>query len=316
MPGADGVSRLVERLSRRVTGGWRTRFAPAPTGALHLGHAVNAVYVWGLARALDGRVVLRIEDHDRGRARTEYERGILDDLDWLGLRPDVGATAEFRRGAHDLRQSDNDARYAAALVNLESQDSTQVYRCACSRSDIARVTGDTFGAEFPYPGTCRTRSVLPAATRATRVVMQPGVEAVDDVLRGVLAQEPARQCGDVLVRDRAGNWTYQFAVVVDDAAQQIDVVIRGADLLDSTGRQIALARLLGRETPPVFLHHSLVLHPDGSKLSKSRGDSGIAELRAAGWTPERVLGEAAVRAGLLGDARSIHASELAELFHT
>ncbi|HKS07334.1 MAG TPA: glutamate--tRNA ligase family protein [Gemmatimonadaceae bacterium] len=311
---APGSQRsLAERLSLRVTPGWRTRFAPAPTGALHLGHAVNAVMVWGLARALDGAVVLRVEDHDRGRSRASHETGILDDLDWLGLVPDVGATTEFRAGAHALRQSDNDDRYAGALAQLASQGLT--YACACSRADIAGVAGDVFGAESPYPGTCRARALDPATTHATRVRLPDTVERFDDVALGAQQQVPATQCGDPLLRDRAGNWTYQFAVVVDDAEQGIDVVIRGEDLLQSTGRQIAIARMLGRVGPPVFLHHALVRHDDGSKLSKSRGDASIAELRAAGRRPEQVFGEAARLAGLQRDAASITASDLAGLFN-
>jgi glutamyl/glutaminyl-tRNA synthetase len=103
---------IAAELARRAAPGWRTRFAPAPTGALHLGHAVNALFVWGLARACDGTVVLRMEDHDRGRSRPEFERGILDDLDWLGFVPDEASTSALRAGRHANRQSDNAARYA------------------------------------------------------------------------------------------------------------------------------------------------------------------------------------------------------------
>ena len=112
--------------------------------------------------------------------------------------------------------------------------------------------------------------------------MTPGIEEFDDLRLGPMAQEPAAQCGDLLVRDRLGQWTYQFAVVVDDMEQGIDVVIRGEDLLSSTGRQIRLGRLLGRDRPPSYLHHPLILKPDGSKLSKSAGDTGIRELREEG----------------------------------
>ena len=312
MAGPPHGAWLAGRLSARVTPGWRTRFAPAPTGALHIGHVVNAVMVWGLARALGGVVVLRVEDHDRGRSRPEYERGILDDLDWLGLRPDVGQTGEFRRGRSDLRQSDNDARYERALSHLAAEGVT--YGCSCSRADIASVTGELAGAETRYPGTCRDRRVDQALARAVRVRLSDDVEQFDDIACGDQEQAPARQCGDVLVRDRAGNWTYQFAVIVDDAGQRIDVVIRGEDLLQSTGRQIALARMLGRSHPPVMLHHALVRHPDGSKLSKSRGDTGIAELRANGLRPEEVLGEAARLCGLQRDAKPIASEDLASLF--
>jgi glutamyl-tRNA synthetase/glutamyl-Q tRNA(Asp) synthetase len=141
-----------------------------------------------------------------------------------------------------------------------------------------------------------------------------GAESFNDVALGPQRQTPMTQCGDVLVRDRSGAWTYQFAVVVDDLDQDIGVVIRGVDLLQSTGRQLRLARLLGRTSPPVYLHHPLVYHADGRKLSKSDGDTGVRDLRRAGWTPERVLGEAARLGGLQAGARSIAAADLPGLF--
>lgn len=129
-----------------------------------------------------------------------------------------------------------------------------------------------------------------------------------------MAQAPARQCGDLLLRDRAGNWTYQLAVVVDDLRHEVDLVIRGEDLLPSTGRQILLGRMLGRERPPMFLHHPLIRKENGAKLSKSSGDTGVRELRATGATPEAVLGLAAWSTGLLARAKPISAGELASLF--
>ena len=292
--------------------GWRTRFAPAPTGYLHLGHVVNAVYVWGLARAFGGRVILRIEDHDRTRSRPEYEQAILDDLDWLGLAPDLGETTAFRAGALPLRQSDNTARYKAALEQLDHAG--LVYACDCSRRDIAQEVPDVFGEEMRYTGRCRGRGVDKSAANARRVVMSPGAERFDDLRLGTQAQEPAAQCGDLLVRDRLGQWTYQFAVVVDDMEQGVDVVIRGEDLLPSTGRQIRVGRLLGRGRPPLFLHHPLIIKPDGSKLSKSAGDTGIRELRAGGATAASVLGQAAALAGLVETGRRLPADALSSLF--
>jgi glutamyl/glutaminyl-tRNA synthetase len=118
--------------------------------------------------------------------------------------------------------------------------------------------------------------------------MDPGIETFDDVRLGRQKQEPASQCGDLLLRDRSGNWTYQFAVAVDDWRQEIDLVIRGMDLLPSTGRQLRVARLLGRERMPVFVHHPLIMKTPGQKLSKSDGDTGVRNLRAQGWTAEAV----------------------------
>jgi glutamyl-tRNA synthetase/glutamyl-Q tRNA(Asp) synthetase len=292
--------------------GWRTRFAPAPTGYLHLGHVVNALYVWGVARANDGRVALRVEDHDRSRCRPEYERALLDDLDWLGFVPDEGPTSEFRAGASSWRQSDNEWRYAAAIAALELRG--LVYTCRCSRTDIARLVGDQPNAETRYPGTCRAAALSPDASLQRRVKLDGPGERFFDLLRGPQEQLPSAQCGDLLVRDRLGQWTYQFAVAVDDLEQQVDLVVRGEDLLQSTGRQRELARLLGRRRPLHFLHHPLVRKPNGEKLSKSTGDAGVRELRDAGRTSAEVLGAAAHLAGLIEHARALDQEEIPGFF--
>jgi glutamyl-tRNA synthetase/glutamyl-Q tRNA(Asp) synthetase len=304
------VGRVLDALNLRP--GWRTRFAPAPTGYLHLGHVVNAIYVWGVARAHDGRVVLRIEDHDQSRCRPEFERALLEDLDWLGFSADEGRTDEFRAGASPLRQSDSGWRYAAAITALELRG--LVYTCRCSRGDIARLVEDRPNQEMCYPGTCRDAALSADASPQRRVKLGPDHERFFDLLRGPQEQVPAAQCGDLLVRDRLGQWTYQFAVTVDDMDQQIDLVIRGEDLLDSTGRQRALARLLGRRRPLQFLHHPLIRHPDGSKLSKSAGDTGVRELRAAGLSAATVIGRAAHLAGLQGTDAPCVADDVVRFF--
>jgi glutamyl-tRNA synthetase/glutamyl-Q tRNA(Asp) synthetase len=263
-----------------------TRFAPAPTGWLHLGHVLNAHYVWTAARAREGHVLLRIEDHDRERSRPEYERGILDDLDWLGFRPDVFPTGCFRAGHCDGRQSDREAVYRDAVEILAARG--LVFACDCSRADVAQRARSGL-PELRYAGRCRGRDLPLVDGYGWRVRMDPGVETFDDELVGQQAQDPSAQCGDLLIRDRLGNWTYQFAVTVDDWTQQIDLVVRGVDLLSSTGRQLRLARLLGRDRPPVFRHHALIMKTPDQKLSKSDGDTGVRELRAKGWTREQVL---------------------------
>lgn len=307
MPPID-LDSLAARLPARPL----TRFAPSPTGYLHLGHAANAVWVWGVARALGGRVLLRLEDHDRGRCRAEYEAALLDDLDWLGLVPDAGTTAELRAGTSPLRQSDAGEHYAAALDRLGGQ----VFACECSRRDLAEVAGDVFNQETRYSGRCRDRGLEPRPGRGLRLRLAPGGERFVDARLGAREQNPAQQCGDLLLRDRLGRWTYQFAVVVDDLRQGVDLVIRGEDLLASTGRQILLGRRLGRRVPPVFLHHPLIFKPGGEKLSKSSGDTGIRELRAAGATPADVLGRAAWLTGLQRDPVPLQPADLAGLFAT
>jgi glutamyl-tRNA synthetase/glutamyl-Q tRNA(Asp) synthetase len=263
-----------------------TRFAPAPTGWLHLGHVLNACYVWDVADALGGRVLLRIEDHDRIRARREFEAGILDDLDWLGFRPDIFPTDAFRSGRCDARQSDRDHIYREATAQLRMMG--LIYACDCSRTIVSGAP-QASRTELHYAGRCRTRHLPLTDGVGWRLRMDPGAERFDDARLGAQEQDPSEQCGDLLIRDRHGHWTYQFAVTVDDWQHGVDLVIRGTDLLASTGRQIRLARLLGRERPPVFLHHGLIMKSPDQKLSKADGDTGIRDLRARGWTPEQVI---------------------------
>jgi glutamyl-tRNA synthetase/glutamyl-Q tRNA(Asp) synthetase len=281
----------------------RTRFAPAPTGDLHLGHVVNAIYVWGLADADNGEVLLRIEDHDRQRSRPAFESALLDDLDWLGFRPAIYPTDAFRRGRCEARQSDRDAIYRATLTPLI--DRALVYGCECSRRSLDSAV---------YPGTCRDRRLPLVDGLGWRVRVDDVEESFVDGRLGAQRQRPAAQCGDLLIRDRLGNWTYQWAATVDDWLQNITHVIRGEDLLDSTGRQIYLARLLGRARPPTFFHHPLVMKSPTQKLSKSDGDTGINHRRAAGWTPADVIGHAARLVGLQPDSSPLEASEVGRLF--
>lgn len=254
---------------------------------------LNAEHVWRHARAIGRRVLLRIEDHDRARSRPEFEAGILDDLDWLGYRPDIYPTDAFRAGRCEGRQSDRDAIYREAFAILRRQG--LVYACDCSRRSVTSAAGRIeAGAELHYPGRCRDKDLPIEDGYGWRVRIEPGIERFEDACLGVQQQDPAGQCGDVLLRDRDGNWTYQFAVVVDDWRQGIDDVIRGTDLLPSTGRQIRIARLLGRERPPTFFHHALIMKTGTQKLSKSDGDTGVRDLRAKGWTPADVI-DAALR---------------------
>jgi glutamyl-Q tRNA(Asp) synthetase len=285
----------LSALRRLIDGPPITRFAPSPTGYLHLGHVVNAIYVWGVARASGGRVLLRVEDHDRMRSRPEYEDALLADLDWLGFVPDEGRTPP-------ARQSDSTAAYEAALAALDRDG--RVYACDCSR----RTVGS--GA---YDGRCRDRRLPRGPGRGLRVRLDDAPERAVDLLMGTIDDRPAESSGDMLIRDRDGQWTYQFAVTVDDVRQGVTLVIRGADLVSSTGRQVALARLLGRPVAPLFVHHPLLLAPDGRKLSKSAGDTGVRELRARGLTAELVVGTAAAAVGLIDGPRPLAAADAAAL---
>ena len=252
---------------------------------------MNAIYVWGIARALGGTVLFRIEDHDRIRCKPEYDAALREDLDWLG----------FPAG-QIVRQSERGTLYEQALERLRR--TAHVYACDCSRKQV--------GGEC-YTGRCRTRALEERRDRSLRVQIEPGVERFDDLHLGPQEQTPARQCGDLLLRDRDGHWTYQFAVTVDDMDQQITHVIRGADLLSSTGRQIRLARMLGRDRPPRFLHHPLIVKPSGEKLSKAAGDTSVRDLRRAGVSAAEVIGRAAAAVGLVENARPFTAAEVSEL---
>ncbi len=279
-----------------MSGGPTTRFAPAPTGRLHLGHLANAIYVWGYARLLGGQVLLRIEDHDRQRCRPEYEVALLDDLDRLGLAADAPSPDALRGGPSSFRQSDNGAVYAAGLERLRRV--TEVYACDCSRSTFAAWLSAN-GRPFigpGCPGGCLGRR-LEHAGLTLRAALGSGEESWEDLLLGARSA-PVSADGDLPVLDRNGNWTYAFCVVVDDIRHGIDLVVRGEDLVEATPDQIRLARLLGRETPPRFAHHPLIRRPDGAKLSKADGTTSIGDLLAQGRSASDLVGDAAHRVGL------------------
>lgn len=287
-----------------------TRFAPAPTGRLHLGHLANAIYVWALARRHGARVVLRIEDHDRQRCHPEYERALLDDLDRLGIAADEPSTDDLRSGEPSaFRQSDVGARYERALASLETRGLP--YGCDCTRSTFAawrEARGSAFAGPG-CPGACRDRAIDPRTPDiGIRVALGNGHESWDDLLLGASEAQVAA-AADLLVRDRNGNWTYALCVVVDDISHGVDLVVRGRDLVGATASQIRLGQLLGRTAPPTFAHHPLVLRPDGSKLSKADGDTAIGDLLDAGARPEELFGEAVFRVGLMPTARSISFEE-------
>lgn len=257
---------------------------------------------WGLARATGGRVVLRLEDHDRQRCRPDYERALLDDLEALGFEPDEPTLAELRTGAPSVyRQSDNGASYAEAAAVLHA--SGLVYACDCSRTtfaDWAAAHGRAWSGPG-CPGRCASRGLEPAAAGvAWRVALGGGVEPWTDLALGPQAGDPSPG-GDLPIRDRLGNWTYALCVVVDDLRHDIDLVIRGEDLTTATAPQIRLGRLLGRDTPPQFLHHPLVRGPDGRKLSKADSATGVRERLAAGEHPAAIRTAAATAIGLRSD---------------
>jgi len=268
------------------------RLAPSPTGGLHLGHARTFLIAWLAARHASGRVILRIEDLDATRARGEAREGLLVDLRWLGLDwdegPDVGGP-----GAPYV-QSQRSSFYEAALARLKATES--VYPCTCTRADVERAAGAPHPEEEgpSYPGTCAQRTVADALALADspfawRFRVRPGAVVWDDLFLGPMALDPSRTGGDFIVGRPGVGFSYQLAVVADDAEMGVNQVIRGNDLVTSTPRQILLYRRLGWPVPR-FGHVPLAIGSDGRRLAKRDGSLKLAALREAGVDPCRLIG--------------------------
>lgn len=271
----------------------RFRFAPTPSRALHAGSALAALYGWAACRAAQGHFILRIEDIDRLRCRPEHEATLLDDLAWLGLDWDEPPT----------RQSERMHHYDAALSRLADV----TYACQCSRADIRQAQSaphlgiDGEPLEVPYPGTCRHAHLpLPEQRGGLRLDVDRlgdgAIVAWHDVMLGPQREDVRTTSGDVLL-GRAGQPTYQLAVVVDDHLMGVSDVVRGRDLLASTARQILLHRALAGDgaPPPRFHHHPLIVDRQGHKLSKRDAAASLRSLRADGVLPD-ALGAALGRA--------------------
>lgn len=272
----------------------RGRFAPSPTGRLHLGNARTAILGWLQARAAGGSFLLRIEDLDRGRCRPEHTDTLLRDLEYLGLTWDERPWLQSERSAH----------YDAALDRLRREG--RLYPCYCSRAEIQRAASAPHGLseEGPvYPGTCRTLSDDERAAReqtrkaALRFRPPEGLVTFEDRVHGRVSQDVATTVGDFVVRRNDGVASYQLAVVVDDAASGITEVLRADDLLDSTPRQLLLYGALSLEAPR-FAHVPLVLGEDGKRLAKRTGPFSVTELRERGVPAERVVGLLAAWCGI------------------
>lgn len=255
--------------------GPRTRIAPTPSGYLHVGNAWSFVLAWLLARGRGGSVHLRIDDLDAARLRPEYLEDIFDSLRWLGLDWDTGPRdAEDFRAHHSQRLRLD--RYREALDRLARADGEghpAVFACACTREQAKRAA-EAAGTPGLYPGTCRGKGLAfdkPGTSLRLRVPAEAACEA-KDLLEGIRRWEPARDMGDFVVRQKNGDPAYQLASVIDDEDLGIDCVVRGMDLLPSTGAQLFLARRLGARTflAADFLHHNLwIAEGEEGKLSKS-----------------------------------------------
>ncbi len=297
----------------------RGRYAPSPTGEMHLGNASTALLAWLSIRSREGKIVMRMEDLDQPRVRPGAADQILADLMWLGIDwdegPDVGGPFA------PYEQSRRFEHYESAFQLLIEQD--LVYPCFCSRRDIAKAASapQSPGDEVRYPGTCRKLRPPEVARRTEsgkrhawrfRVDDKARPTFVDEVL-GVHASHAHEPPGDFVVRRADAVAAYQLAVVVDDAEMAITEVVRGGDLLASTARQLLLYEALGRPCP-TFGHVPLLLGPDRVRLSKRHQGVTLRELRESGFTPEEIVGHLAVAVGLRLTAEPVRASDLIEDF--
>ena len=295
----------------------RGRFAPSPSGRMHLGNLFCALLSWLSVKSRGGEWILRIEDLDTARCRPDYARQVEEDLRWLGLAWDEGGNA----GGPDAPyfQSERTALYEAALARLRGMG--LVYPCFCTRAQLhAASAPHREDGLTVYPGTCRGLTAEDIARReatgrrgALRLRVPEETVTFTDGHLGEVTEYLPTDCGDFLLRRSDGLFAYQLAVVVDDAAMGVTEVVRGADLLSSTPRQLLLYRLLGWEAPE-FFHFPLLLSPDGRRLSKRDGDLGLAALRER-YTPEEIVGKLAYLAGQNPGGGARTPEELARGFH-
>ena len=345
------------------------RFAPSPTGYLHEGHLLSALYVWAAAKKWDLKVHLRIEDHDQSRARPAYIAGIREDLAWLGFRYDSESI-----------QSARTAIYEAALQKLEAK--SLVYPCYCSRKQLQEENPKSETGEIIYQGKCffrrerhpftlsswrepkaddrihevsRNNRPYPPARRpglkalmasqlyrlqgdksnlllgdrlrreigdsrseaemtgerphSLRFIVPDRVIDWHDLRLGDFHENPKLQCGDFPIRDRENQWTYQFAVCVDDIDENITHIVRGEDIRNSTARQIALMEALGRTKLPIYLHHPLIFDTNNKKLSKRELAHSLRQDKEAGITPEMLFGRVCYKAHLTENDTPISLSD-------
>jgi glutamyl-tRNA synthetase len=298
----------------------RGRYAPSPSGDLHLGNLRTALLAWLFARSMHGQFVLRIEDLDRPRMQPGATEGMLADLRWLGIDWDEGPNCGGPYNPYI--QSERSEIYQHYLNHLLEAD--LIYPCYCSRAEIAHaasVPQQGAGDGPRYPGTCRHLSHAQckryeASGRRPSLrfrVDEERVVSFSDLVVGPQRQHVQQEVGDFIVYRSDGIFAYQFAVVVDDALMQLNQVVRGADLLSSTARQILLFEALGFSAP-TFAHVPLVLNADGKRLAKRIQSMGLAPLRAMRKTPQAIVGELAASCGLVNAGTAISPIELVQSF--
>ena len=280
-----------------------TRFAPSPTGYLHVGGARTALFSWLYARRHGGQFVLRIEDTDLERSSVESVNAILEGMTWLGLEYDQGP----------FYQTERFDRYHEIIRQLMERG--LAYRCNCSRErlDVMRDEAMKMKAKPRYDGHCRNREIDPSEPHVIRFRNpEDGVVVVDDLVRGRVAFNNA-ELDDLIIRRTDGSPTYNLTVVVDDMDMDIDVVIRGDDHLNNTPRQINILRALGQE-PPAYAHVPMILGDDGARLSKRHGAVSVMQYREEGFLPEALLNYLVRLGWSHGDREIFSLDEMIELF--
>ena len=284
------------------------RFAPTPSGRMHLGNVFSALMAWVSVRSQNGSFILRIEDLDIRAHNPQYTSLLLDDLQWLGLTWDRGPFFQSRRTE----------LYQEALLDLRQQG--LLYPCFCSRADLhAAQAPHASDGTYVYAGTCRNLSqserkeLSSHKIPATRIHVPNKIYAFEDKVYGSTSQNLAESCGDFIVQRADGVFAYQLAVVVDDADMGITEVVRGSDLLSSTPRQLYLQDVLGF-SHPIYAHLPLLVAPDGRRLSKRNHDLDIGVLRSQGKTPEEILGFLAYCIGLAEKEEPLSAVQVANRF--
>lgn len=288
------------------------RFAPSPTGRMHLGNIFTAVLSWLSVRSRGGRWILRIEDLDPQRSRQEYALRIEDDLRWLGLDWDEGGTAQ--PGPHaPYSQSLSGEFYREALDRLRAKGT--VYPCFCRKADLmASNAPHQSDGRIVYPGTCRRylHEPAPRTPAAQRLLVPDRDIFFTDATYGPQVSNLARDCGDFIVRRADGAWGYQLAVVVDDARMGVTEIVRGSDLLLSSAQQLYIYELLGL-TPPEFRHIPLICNAEGRRLSK-RDSSMSMEVLRRDHTPAQLLGIVAAFARQIDTPRPLYLTDLLEIY--
>lgn len=298
----------------------RGRYAPSPTGDLHIGNLRTALLAWLFARSTDGQFVLRIEDLDSPRVRPGATQRMINDLRWLGLDWDEGPDCNGPYAPYT--QSERQEIYQHYLQRL--QEAELLYPCYCSRAEIAHAASapqQGAGDGPRYPGTCRQltqaqrrRHEINGRRPSLRLrVNDERIVSFIDLIAGSIHQHVQQEVGDFIVQRSDGIFGYQFAVVVDDGLMSINQVVRGADLLHSTARQILLFEALGFPVP-TFAHVPLLLDEEGKRLSKRTQSMGLEPIRKANMTPADVIGQLAASCGLAEKGTPIGTIELAKKY--